>query len=181
MLNILWRILEKSKQNCNFNSECQFQNLKYILSDMGLEEVVALRYRWEQVRHVYREDEEEFDKLHLSNGGFLEGGDDTFYIDFPNWLVAQGEELYNNFREHGISAIFSYIITNNIKEKDYTYENMFYAFPDIDELEECSLNEHCKHKKDADIRRDVSRAIRILSATMEEDAEIPVKILQKFL
>lgn len=186
MLDKLWRVIEASKQNCNFNSERQFEKLEYILNDMDLEEATKIKRMWKQVRDEYTEDEDEFDKLHESNGGFLESEDYNFYNDFPNWLVAQGEYLYNNFSNNGISAISSYIIINNIREKDYTYENMIYAFPDIDEIEECCdeseayyEDEYEEPKRDIDIRRDISKAVEILAVTMEEDAKIPIKILQK--
>ena len=73
-------------------------------------------------------DESEFNCLHISNGGFVIGGDDSFYTDFGAWVVAQGEELLEQFKEFGVLAIVSYIINNKIDKSDYMYECMEYAF-----------------------------------------------------
>ena len=66
------------------------------------------------------EKDNEFNKL----SGFVNSADDGFYIDFANWLVAQGEELYNSFKKNGYEVVINYIKQHNIKEKDYTFECM---------------------------------------------------------
>ena len=66
--------------------------------------------------------------LHFINGGICNGGDDSFYIDFGNWIVAQGKELCSNFIRNGYISIIDYIKSNNITEENYEFESFIYVF-----------------------------------------------------
>lgn len=146
----LFNIIEKSKEGTNFNSEQQYKRLELIIRQLPKDEAELLYNEWWKIRKEYGMDldESEFNCLHISNGGFITGGDDSFYTDFGAWVVAQGEELLEQFKEFGVLVIASYIINNKIDKKDYMYECMEYAFTTYlmkDEMEE--INKQINNKK----------------------------------
>ncbi|MNV39761.1 hypothetical protein D3C71_1313510 [compost metagenome] len=61
-------------------------------------------------------------------------GDDGFYMDFASWVIAQGEELFDNINKEGSNTILSYINKYNISEGDYTFECMLYVFEKVKEM-----------------------------------------------
>lgn len=125
----LFEIIEKSKKGTNFDSEKQFSRLELIIKNLPKKNVERLFDEWCEIRKEYGiEEKEEFEKLHVSNGGIVDGGDDRFYGNFGAWVIAQGEELLSNFKKYGYKAIIEYILSNEISEYNYTYECMEYAF-----------------------------------------------------
>ena len=127
MRNLLWNIIEKSKEGTNFNSKKQYINLTNILKNYTDEDNIKLRDEWWTLEKAMTNNEE-YEKLHLSNGGIVNGGDDTFCMDFGGWVIAQGKELYDNFMKNGSTVIIEYINKNHVSEDDYTYECMSYVF-----------------------------------------------------
>lgn len=131
---LLWNIIEESKMDSDFKSEKQFRKLKEILKQYSDDEIQLLEKEWDDINKFYRTFHEgQYELLHYENGGVVHGCDSTFYEDFSEWLVAQGKDLYESYKERGISSILSYIINNNISEEDYEYESMIYAFLKDDE------------------------------------------------
>jgi len=53
-------------------------------------------------------------------------------MDFASWVIAQGEELYEDFMENGHSVVLNYIKENNIPKSDYMFECMEYVFLDFE-------------------------------------------------
>lgn len=131
MDKLIWEIIEKSKDGKIYcPSEVQFSNLSRILSTYEVEvSQQLLDYFWDLKRIMINNDE--FEKLHETNGGIIFGGDDAFYTDFASWIMVQGYDLYRGFLAKGHTAILKYIGDNDISENDYTYECMEYAFPQI--------------------------------------------------
>lgn len=80
----LFNIIEKSKEGTNFNSEQQYKRLELIIKQLPKDEAEPLYNEWWKIRKEYGMDldESEFNCLHISNGGFITGGDDSFYTDF---------------------------------------------------------------------------------------------------
>lgn len=76
-------------------------------------------------RYFYN-DNHEFEKLHESNGGLIEGGDDAFYEDFACWLIFRGITVLDNFFEYGADYLINYIKSLNISNNELTYENFGY-------------------------------------------------------
>ncbi|OSA95778.1 UNVERIFIED_ORG: hypothetical protein B2H93_04975 [Clostridium botulinum] len=125
----LFKIIEKSKEGTNFDSEKQFSKLQLMVRNLPKETVELLFDEWCEIRKEYRVEEKgEFERLHISNGGIVNGSDDRFYGNFGAWVIAQGEELLSNFKKYGCEAIIEYILSNEISEYNYTYECMEYAF-----------------------------------------------------
>lgn len=129
MKQTYWDIIEKSKRGCNFNSDAQFDNLFNLLKDRDKKFIQDFEREWclEQGKYIGGECEE-FNKLHISNGGIVDTGDDGFYMDFGNWLFTQGKELWQSFIEKGHKVVIDYIVENDIQEEEYTYECMAYVF-----------------------------------------------------
>lgn len=71
----------------------------------------------------------EFDKLHINNGGIVDGGDDAFYQDFACWMIFRGESVLDNFLDKGSEYMLSYIKKLGVGDDELTYENFGY---DID-------------------------------------------------
>ena len=53
---------------------------------------------------------------------------DDMNDDFTNWIIGQGEELYNKIIKGDVKAVADYINDNNIPRNEYCYENLSYAF-----------------------------------------------------
>lgn len=125
--SLLWSIIEKSKDK---SSGTQYENLKRILKEMSKETVGVIRNEWHN-KEKYLTRHNEFKQLHYCNGGIIVSGDDGFYMDFANWVIAQGRELFEQFQVHGHKAVLNYIEANNIAEEEYMYESMAYVFQEL--------------------------------------------------
>lgn len=120
MYEKLWKLIKESKKGNEYLScKEQYDNLVEILSKLDKNEIKELSNLWHEVHY----DPKEFELLHS-----LVSGDDHFYLDFGNWLVAQGEELYIKFKENGHTAVIDYIKKYNIPESEYGFESMGYVF-----------------------------------------------------
>lgn len=130
MEHMLWEIIEESKEGQYYlESEKQFKNLHRILSNYDKDTIKEIYETWRlKVKTLIRYNE--FDKLHVQNGGIVSSSDDGFYMDFANWVIAQGEQLSKEFQQQGHKAVLDYINENNISEEDYMYECMIYVFHD---------------------------------------------------
>ena len=127
MEKTLWEVIEESKAGKEFlDSRTQYANLEAILAKMDVENVKKINTEWREITGAWYDDVE-FNKLHVSEGGFVNAGDDGFYMDFRNWLLVQGEELYNEMNERGHEAVIDYVNKHNITERDYRFECMVYA------------------------------------------------------
>jgi len=126
----LWEVIREAKGDQNYvSSEQQYENLKRVLSSLTTEEIQSIRSEWWDVEKKMFENPE-YDKFHVNDGGFIRS-DDTFDMDFPAWIVAQGEELYNQFMTIGHQAIIDYMEKNNVNERECTYECMGYVFQEF--------------------------------------------------
>ena len=134
MEQLLWSVIQETKSGQEYlNPETQYENLKSILRRLDKTVVQQLEEEWRKKVKVFTNDNNEFDKLHVSFGGIVNAGDDGFYMDFANWVIAQGEELFKRFQEEGHTAILDYIKKHNVTEEDYRYECMIYAFSQYEE------------------------------------------------
>jgi len=128
MNKTLWQIIKDSKEGNKYTeSKKQYKNLHSILSKLPQKEVSKLRDDWSDLSFKMTNNDE-FEKLHRDNGGIITSGDDGFYMDFASWLMAQGEELYEDFMKNGHSMVLNYIKENNIPKSDYMFECMEYVF-----------------------------------------------------
>ena len=125
--DLLWDVIEKSRKGAEFDSFEQDRQLRDILSTLSEDDYNDVLRHWRGVLSCI-ESNPNFDLLHISNGGIVDGGDDSFYMDFGHWVVAQGKELCDGFIRNGHKTIIKYIEDNNISEDDYTYECMAYCF-----------------------------------------------------
>ncbi|MFV1457278.1 DUF4240 domain-containing protein [Bacillus mycoides] len=133
MKKTMWEVIKESKAgNEVLDSGTQYRNLENILATMDKENVQSVYNEWSEITRGWS-DNLVFNLLHEGNGGFVGAGDDGFYMDFANWLVAQGEELYNAFQKEGTKAVEDYVNEHMIGEREYLFECMIYAFhPYID-------------------------------------------------
>lgn len=130
MNKTLWKVVAESKAGqVVLDSSTQYKNLKAVLSKMDKKEVKEAYDAWSAIRSDWY-DNKEFNLLHGNDGGFVHAGDDGFYMDFASWLIAQGEELYNEFQKRGHVAVIDYVDKHKIGRDDYLYECMVYAFHD---------------------------------------------------
>lgn len=130
MTKTVWDIIEETKDGKPYvGSEEQYENLERVLSQMDRKMVSRIGEEW---RKKTREliNNENYYKLHYNHGGIVDRGDDGFYMDFGNWVIAQGEELFQQFKKEGHEAILDYIKKNNVPCEDYNFECMIYAFHD---------------------------------------------------
>ncbi|MFV1457281.1 DUF4240 domain-containing protein, partial [Bacillus mycoides] len=124
----LWEVVEESKAGKEYmTSRTQYKNLEKILAKMDKENVQKVGKEWQAIVSGWYNDEQ-FNLLHKSELGFVNSGDDGFYMDFANWLVAQGEKLYNDFKENGYEAVVAYKRKHKVAPTNYLFECMGYAF-----------------------------------------------------
>lgn len=127
MTQKIWSIIEETKVNNQFtDSENHSYNLIERLSKFSNSEINEFEEQWRKIYSSIMGDE--FEKLHINNGGIVSSGDDGFYMDFANWLIAQGVDLYKKFKENGHTAVLDYIKENDISKSNYMYESMIYCF-----------------------------------------------------
>ena len=128
---LLWSLLNKSKDGKAYlDSDSQYDNLKKLLSVYNFLLVEDVHKVWIEKRKELT-DNQEFEKLHVQNGGIISSGDDGFYMDFAYWVLAQGEDLFKEFKDKGHTAIIDYINKHSVSESDYMFECMAYAFHDF--------------------------------------------------
>ena len=124
---LFWKINGQAKREGDGSSPKQFRSLKAILDGYDDATIEALGAIEREYRSAYQGNPE-YDLMHWSRGGFIQTGDDGFYMDFGSWLVAQGKDLFDAFQEEGREAIIRYIRENGFTEEDYHYESMCYAY-----------------------------------------------------
>lgn len=126
---LLWKVIEESKSGeVYLSSKKQYTNLGQILSGYEQNTIKSIHEAWVEKSKLYTHENVEFEKLHEQNGGIVSAGDDGFYMDFANWLLAQGQDLYKKFQKEGHQAVIDYIEENHISENDYLFECMSYVF-----------------------------------------------------
>lgn len=132
MEELLWKIIEESKEGKEYcTAERQFLNLTSILMRYSRDAVVGLESLWSELLLAFKVPE--FELLHASKGGILKGGDDAFYLDFKNWILAQGHELYIDFKKRKHVAVLEYVKKHNVPHRELRFENMWYAFNEVKE------------------------------------------------
>lgn len=164
----LWEIIEKSKENTNFNSKLQYNNLIKILKDYPIEDIKTFKRTWDNIVYEYREWKEGIYRTLYELMEFKDS--DVFHFDFNNWLVVQGEDLFDSYRRNGAEAIISYIADNNIKKEDYTFECMTDIF-DIFDVYTNSNNNIIKYAVMEEFEGCASKFTRLL-----QDFNMEVKI-----
>ena len=134
---MLWVLIEKSKKDTNFDSAKQEDKLYNLLNEKySRDDIEMLLQEFTSIMNEYIGGKD-FEKLHLSNGGIVNGGDDRFYLDFASWLVGQGMILYQDYMERGSKAVLEYIKRHKISREQFEYECMMNAFFNYeDEIEE---------------------------------------------
>lgn len=131
MKKTVWDIIRASKTIEPYTIvSTQYENLRRILSELDKEIVEELCAEWIEVTDELIDDE--FEKLDLEYGGIIDASRiEKFYIDFSGWVVAQGEELFNQFKTDGHQVIIDYIQKYNIPQSEYTFESISYVFYDV--------------------------------------------------
>lgn len=125
--SLFWEINDEAKAEGKGNARLQFESLKATLSKYDDAAVEALGEVERRYRSLYQSNPE-YELLHLSHGGFVNSGDDGFYMDFGSWLVAQGKELFDAFQKEGHAAVERYVRKGGFGEEDYLFESMCYAY-----------------------------------------------------
>lgn len=70
--------------------------------------------------------------MHINNGGIVDSsGDDSFYIDFPGWLLSRGTYFLINYFTFEYEFVFDYILSNHISKSEYLYECVSYEFTEV--------------------------------------------------
>lgn len=130
MEQMLWLVIRESKSGQEYlNPEIQYQNLENILDRLDKAVVKQIEDEWrKKVQGIINGQNDEFEGLHVQDGGIISAGDDGFYMDFANWFIAQGEELFKKFQEEGRTAVLDYIEKHRIPREEYLYECMVYVF-----------------------------------------------------
>jgi hypothetical protein len=125
----LWFVLSQSKLGKPYcNPTEQYLSLLDIISrDSDRSLLIEANYYALSLTKLLKK-QTWYDKMHKSKGGFVGGGDDAFYMDFPAWIVAQGEELFQEIQVSGRLAITDYIKKHGMSTKDVVYENLLYPF-----------------------------------------------------
>lgn len=131
MEKLLWKIIKDSRGGKELiKSQEQYDNLEREFEKYDDATVKGVNKAWREKKELYSSSNHEFEGLHYSNGGIVNSGDDGFYMDFANWLMGQGEDLYYDFKKNGRSAVLNYIKKHNIPQEEYRFECFIYAIPD---------------------------------------------------
>lgn len=135
MEKLFWDIIEESKEGKQYcPAGKQFMKLTGLLASFNYDTVSSLSSIWNKKLRAFKTPE--FDLLHISKGGVVNAGDDGFYLDFPNWVLAQGYTLYQDFLKRKHIAVLEYVRKYNVPSEDLYFENMGYAFSNtLDKLQ----------------------------------------------
>lgn len=159
-MSVLWEIIKKTKETRGYlHPKMQYQ---YLLEQLTKHEIITIRLLEESWRNELEEmvESEEFKKLHITNGGIIESSDDGFYMNFANWVIAQGEQLVNDFWEEGCSAVLNYIIRNGVTKEEYMFESMICVFGEAIEI----------RKQKEEERKEVAKALVEQVYVVEEES-----------
>ena len=134
---MLWVLIQESKKGTNFDPAKQEEKLYNLLNEKySRDDIEMLLQEFTSIMNEYIGGKD-FEKLHISNGGVVNGADDTFYLDFASWLVGQGMILYQDYMNRGSKAVLEYIKRHKISREQFEYECMMNAFFNYeDEIEE---------------------------------------------
>jgi len=134
---MLWVLIQESKKDTNFDPAKQEEKLYNLLNEKySRDDIEMLLQEFTSIMNEYIGGKD-FEKLHISNGGVVNGADDTFYLDFASWLVGQGMILYQDYMNRGSKAVLEYIKRHKISREQFEYECMMNAFFNYeDEIEE---------------------------------------------
>lgn len=58
--------------------------------------------------------DDNYDSLHVENGGIVEGGDSVFYEYLSNWIILQGKSCFDMYKKYGSEYINEYILMRNL-------------------------------------------------------------------
>lgn len=130
-INLFFRLVDKSLGE-NINSKVQhekFLSLCHIYPSRQrkiFSKIVDVLYR----NIIF--DNNEFNKLHVENGGIIDDCDDGFYQDFGCWVIFRGQTVLDEFLKNGSEYLIDYIKSLNISERELTYENFHYGIDNED-------------------------------------------------
>lgn len=132
----LWELIKSSKEGEEYiDPELQEANIFCELCIRDNEEINEIFEAWDDVRSDII-NKKGFDTLWK----YVYGGDDAFYIDFVDWIIGQGEELYSEYMKDGYVAIEKYIEKYSVSDDDITHENLSYPFYKVAEMRKGKLN-----------------------------------------
>lgn len=117
---------ESLKYEGSFNCATQHEEFLKLCYTQSLEKRDAFSNIIGILKRYFYNDNPEFEKLHESNGGIIEGGDDAFYEDFACWLIFRGIEVLDKFFKCGANYLINHIKSLNISNYELTYENFGY-------------------------------------------------------
>lgn len=124
----IWQLVKATREDYKISADEQYNRMfEYLIMNCNADEIRELSNQWNKKASLLVR-LKDYEKLHIQNGGFVDGGDDAFYQDFADWIVAQGEELYNEILDRDCNVVKEYITKNDIGSNDYLYENIGYAF-----------------------------------------------------
>lgn len=75
-------------------------------------------------------------RIHVNNGGIIEGSLDDFEGYFVTWIATRGTEFIINYLNYGPYFVMGYIHNNKISEYEYFNEGIYNAFYNIEENDE---------------------------------------------
>ena len=136
-INLFFDLVDKSlKYDDFFNCATQQEEFLKLCYMQSKEKRVTFSKIITALEMYFYNDNQEFNKMHWSEGGIIEGGDDAFYDDFACWLIFRGIEVLDNFLKNGAKYLIDYIKSLNISNDELTYENFRYHidadYEDID-------------------------------------------------
>ena len=111
--------------NCNANEQCEY--LKRQLERMPDCEAKGIAECWEYLRGLVSK-VEWYDQMHEMHGGIIARGDDSFYIDFADWLTSRGTEFLIGYFRYGKEFVFNYIEDYDIPGSEFLFEGITYVF-----------------------------------------------------
>ena len=106
-------INESLKHEGSFNCATQHEEFLKLCYNQPIEKRSVFSNIINILKRYFYNDNQKFDKLHISNGGIIDGGDDAFYSDFACWLIFRGYvqhtlvliKIYKNYQKLLIKKI----------------------------------------------------------------------------
>lgn len=140
-IDVAWHFIEVSRiDSCGV--EAQISRLSTILQKYGVEICNKVEQGIFQIKEELID--ENYDSLHVENGGIAEGSDSVFYEYLSNWIILQGKSCFDMYKKYGAEYINEYILMHGNNEEIDKSEHLDYIFKNVEEYmkwREAKINE----------------------------------------
>lgn len=133
-VDVVWHFIEVSR-NDSCGVEAQISRLLTTLQKYGVKICNKVEEGFFKIKEELIDDN--YDSLHVENGGIVKGSNDVLYGHLSNWIILQGKSCFDMYKKYGTEYITEYILMHGNNEEIEKAEHLDYIFKDIEDYIKC--------------------------------------------